>query len=157
MPQPALFGLALLLGTTAVQAQPVPSGCESLAGVPPRTNVGFEEVYERTMAQQCNFCHIGDDLGGFNIDPDFAYDSLINRGSTTGAGMVRVRPFQPAESWLWLKVNCQQPGLGLRMPFNGPPYLSPTLQALILDWILLGAPLFPVEDRILLAGFEQRF
>lgn len=156
MPRRALVGFALLLSATA-QAQPVPSGCESLVGVPPRMDVGFEEVYQRTMAQQCNFCHIGDDLGGFNIDPDFAYANLINIGSSTGAGMVRVRPFQPAESWLWIKVNCQQPGLGVRMPRNGPPYLSPTLQALIVDWILLGAPLFPDEDRILTARFEARF
>lgn len=156
MPRRALVGLALLLSVVA-QAQPIPSGCESLAGVPPRMDVGFDEVYKRTMAQQCNFCHIGDDLGGFNIDPDFAYANLINIGSSTGAGRVRVRPFRPEESWLWIKLNCQQPGLGVRMPFNGPPYLSPTLQALIVDWILLGAPLFPDEDRILTARFEERF
>lgn len=152
-----VLAVALWWGVSSAQAQVTPSGCEPLPGNPIYYNVGFDEIYTEILEQRCNGCHIGDDLGGFNIDYKFAYANLINIGSSTGAGMVRVRPGNPEMSFLWLKLNCDNPGRGTRMPFNGPPYLSPAQQAKIYDWIALGAPLFPDEERVFAGRFEARY
>lgn len=69
--------------------------------------------------------------------------------------MLRVRPFEPLASSLFLKVNCETPPFGSRMPLGGSP--SPELQALIHDWIASGAlmPQSPGAVRLFIGNFES--
>ena len=137
-----VLGLVLSVASASAFSQAgTPSGCESLQSIPTSYRGGFEGIYADIIVQRCNGCHIGDDQGGFNMDVDFAYGNVL-QPSSTGAGLFRVKPRDPLNSFLFRKINCSNPGLGERMPslpINGI-YLSVAEQARIYDWIASGAP-----------------
>jgi hypothetical protein len=92
----------------------------------------------------CNSCHttaggrvppVGMDLGSAN-----AYSQLVNAASVGKPGAIRVIPGDPENSYLIHKLEGRAGIVGLRMPRNGPPFLTDGQIRVIKRWIELGAP-----------------
>jgi hypothetical protein len=77
----------------------------------------------------CSGCH---SVGG---NPDF---TDVGSDAIYKIIPVHVTPGQPERSFLFVKINCQNPGRGARMPLGRAP-LSINQQGLIYDWIRQGA------------------
>ena len=125
------------------------SGCENLSAVAPFTQVSYSlNIQSIFNSGGCLDCHSGaggtGGAGGLNLETLSSYQSLL----APSVGNPRVLPGDPLNSVLFLKINCDMPGFGSRMPMDLGP-LSPVRQQLIFDWIRLGAPL-------LRSGFEDR-
>jgi hypothetical protein len=140
-----------------------PTGCEDISAQPVRFGVGFDEIYNNIVAVRCANCHTnGGSSGGMSLpDVNTAFTNWINviPVNVNAQDVVRIRPNNPVGSFVFLKVNCTTPGAsaGLRMPRNGPPYLTLAEQALIFDWILQGANRTANTDILFQGRFEDRF
>jgi hypothetical protein len=75
-----------------------------------------------------------------NLKAGSAYASLVNVASSGKPGATRVIPGNPSGSYLIQKLEGAPDIVGLRMPRNGPPYLTDAQIALIRQWIQNGAP-----------------
>jgi hypothetical protein len=101
------------------------------------------EASDSSGRSLCTGCHtnIGrTPLGGLNLIRDVAYDQLVNVSSVQRPGTLRVAPGNPDASYLVQKLE-GTPGIGgLRMPRNGPPYLTQGQMLIVRRWIEIGAP-----------------
>jgi hypothetical protein len=123
-----------------------PTGCENISSVPPFTQFNYNRNIQNIFDVNCQQCHQnGGAAGGLNLDLANSYNNLL---TAVGPNPARVIPNNPLGSVLFLKVNCDSPGAGTRMPQGADP-LSLAQQALLFDWIRLGAPLVR-------SGFEDR-
>jgi hypothetical protein len=77
--------------------------------------------------------------GGMNLKSGSAFASLVNVPSSGLAGAVRVIPGNADNSYLVKKLEGAAGIVGLRMPRNGPPFLSDAQIKMIRDWITAGA------------------
>lgn len=105
---------------------------------PPR----FREIQDAILSPRCAFagCHAAPaPAQGMDLSPGVAHASIVSVPSTELAGFDRVRPFDPAGSYLLLKLEGDAVIVGERMPFGGP-YLSDAEIATVRAWILAGAP-----------------
>jgi hypothetical protein len=75
---------------------------------------------------------------GLNLAGD-ATRALVNVPSVQKSGSVLVIPGDPANSYLIQKIKGAGGITGLRMPRNGPPYLTDGQVLVIERWIELGA------------------
>jgi hypothetical protein len=126
-----------------------PTDCDDLSSVAPFTQFNYPVVIQSIWQANCSGCHLGGgSSGGLDLDPPGSDLVLLNVPSAQDGSFTRVVPGDPLASLLFLKLNCDNPGLGSRMPLGGPN-LSLTQQALIFDWIEAGAPLMSngMEDR----------
>ena len=149
-----LFALALAWASTPVSAA---SGCDSIASIPITWNIDYSLDIQEVFNNRCSNCHVdhgGSPSGDLDLDPEFSYDNLVNGPSNEQPGRYLVVPGQPLDSVLFEKINCEVPNFGLRMP-RGRTALPLAEQALIFDWIMLGAPRLQT-DFILANGFESR-
>lgn len=137
--------LAATLSSTAQAGSP--SGCDSIAGVTPFTQFNYAVTIQAIWNNNCDGCHIGGSAAGLSLSAPASELNLINVPSFQDPAFTRVIPGDPVASLLFLKINCDDPGLGGRMPMGTS--LSSTQQRLIFDWIANGAPL--VSN-----GFEDR-
>jgi hypothetical protein len=134
--------------------------CDDLsAGVQPiRHDVSFEGDIRPFITKQCASCHGGQ--GGLSLSTANARNALIgaNENGTPSSGnatILRVRPFEPLASSLFLKLNCDVPPFGGRMPLGGSASIE--FQALVHDWIAAGA-LMPDSfggQRLFIGNFES--
>lgn len=138
-------------------------GPEDLSSVALNDNVDFSTQIQPIFNNHCSGCHIGGSSGGLSLAIGSAHANLVGVAANNGnAGIPRVTAGNPATSFLFRKLNCT--GLnglagtpfGLRMPRNGPPYLSAAQQALVHDWIREGATTAADPDRIWRSGLESR-
>ena len=89
----------------------------------------------------CVTCHTNvghPPAGNLNLAGD-PYAALVNVASTGRPGAVLVVPGDPESSYLVRKLEGRDI-TGLRMPRNGPPYLTDGQITVIRRWIELGAP-----------------
>ena len=126
-----------------------PDGCQNLSTVVPFTQISYSlNIQSIFNSAECLSCHTGagggGGAGGLNLEALNSYRNLL----APSIGNPRVLPGDPLNSVLFLKVNCDDPGFGSRMPMDTEP-LSEVRQQLIFDWIRLGAP-------VLRSGFEDR-
>jgi mono/diheme cytochrome c family protein len=150
---PSLFLAALLLSHNALAYEPPaqqfggPSDCDDLSAIAPFTQINYVTMIQGIFDSTCLNCHGGGGgAGGLNLELANSYSELL---APLAPRTPRVVPGSVAGSRLFLKINCNSPGGGLsRMPM-GDSALSSARQALIADWIRLGAPM-------LRAGFEDR-
>jgi hypothetical protein len=136
---------------------PGPAGCDSIASVPITWNIDYKVDVEPLFAQRCSNCHVdhaGMYEGDLDLDPGVSWDNLVGWPSMGDPEVLRVAPGEPLASSLFLKVNCEQPGFGERMPYGRPP-IPLAEQALIFDWIAAGAPR-TATDFVFFDGFEPR-
>lgn len=142
--------VALMLALSPLAAYAV-DDCDNLNGIPETPGVLWDDVWEEldTRASCTQNCHGGSqpaaelDLSNRQISIYF----LVGQPSAQDSFAPRVIPGNPSASLLFRKVNCQQPGIGSRMPL-GDSHLPVDLQALIYDWIAQGALGEPAEDPI---------
>jgi hypothetical protein len=89
----------------------------------------------------CTQCHntVGSRFNGLDLSPAVAYSNLVSVASRGKPGATRVIPGDPENSYLIHKLEGQPGIVGLRMPFNGPPYLVDGQISVIKRWIELGA------------------
>ena len=120
---------AVMAGATAKAA----SGCSDLRGTAIHPNVSWQldvkPILSATPGGRCIGCHNGGlapDVSDTNVDAIF---KLVN---------VYVKPGRPQESRLFVKINCESPDGGGRMPPGNQP-LSTLQQEIIYDWIAQGA------------------
>ena len=163
--------LLMCLASSAAHAWPVEEAAESkslqsLGGCDPlsekdhpiRYDVSFEGDIRPFITNQCASCHGGQ--GGLSLSTANARLGLIgaNERGTPSSGnstILRVRPFEPQASALFLKLNCDIPPFGGRMPLGGTA--STEFQALVHDWIAGGA-LMPDSfggERLFIGNFEE--
>ncbi|HEY3384404.1 MAG TPA: c-type cytochrome [Vicinamibacterales bacterium] len=102
----------------------------------------FSQVSSQVFTPACVGCHTDDGrtpAGGLNLKSSVAYAGLVNVASSGKPGAIRVIPGDPNNSYLVQKLEGAAGIVGLRMPRNGPPYLSDAQVALIRQWIAAGA------------------
>jgi hypothetical protein len=129
--------------------------CDTLDPAPLNTSVEFESIQAiftggPGQEARCTTCHAPSTSGGLSLAPENAFAALVNVDSSQDPTVKRVIPFSSSGSLLFQKVNCNNPGVGARMPL-GRPSLSLNEQRLIRDWINQGALL---RQRIFVDGFE---
>jgi mono/diheme cytochrome c family protein len=94
----------------------------------------------RTRCLQCHTSTGRNPSGGLNLNPDVAYEQLVNAPSTGQPGAIRVSPGNPDNSYLVKKLE-GAPGIaGRRMPTTGPPFLTDGQIKIVRRWIAIGAP-----------------
>lgn len=148
---------ALMASAVSSSAHATPGGCDSIASIPIRWNIDYGTDIQDLFATRCSNCHVdhgGAPFADLDLDPKWSYENLVDTPSTSGTGGIRVIPGNPMASVLYQKINCDDPDSGNRMP-NGRPPLPLVEQALIYDWIMLGAPR-TATDFIFATGFEPR-
>ena len=155
-----LLLLPLALGTDArvhaFETTQEPTECDSIDAVPMRFDIDYAEV-QLVWDAQCANCHVqsgGEPLAGLELDTGVSWFQLVGVPSSQDASLARVIPGDAKNSLLYQKVNCYFPAIGSRMPFERPE-LSVEQQALIHDWIVLGAS-ETTSEVIFLSGFEVR-
>jgi hypothetical protein len=99
-----------------------------------------EPLFERPFGKAGCSCHlpsspvtVGIQVSGLSLG---GYSALM-RGGNSGRDTIVV-PGDPCTSLLVQKTSNAPPS-GARMPSDGPPYLSPSEQRLLSDWIAEGA------------------
>jgi len=154
--------LALALASVApVAAFETRSGdaCESLPAdqFPIRYDVSFEGDIRSYVDNLCASCH--GSQGGMSLSLGNVVNSLLGsnergQASQGDPAILRVRPFEPQASALFLKLNCIPPPFGDPMPLGGSA--PQELQALVHDWIASGA-LLPNSGgtRLFIGSFES--
>ena len=96
----------------------------------------FSEIQNNIFQQSCAFsgCHVS---GGVNPDlSGNSYENIVNRVSSTG--MDYVKPNDPDNSYLLLKMLGSSGIIGSRMPLNSSPVPQNQIDAFI-QWINDGA------------------
>ncbi len=172
----ALAACGALASSLVANAQTPPSGCTSIAGVPPiYSGIEFGAAIEgiftnyNGMGNGCADCHTTNGgstmpTGELDLDPADTPSPYVNLlgmnrdgvDSPLYAGYVYVVPNHPEQSLLFMKVDCDNPGAGARMPLNNyMGGLSVQQIALIYDWIADGAPA-GTTDGIFRNGFDIR-
>jgi len=89
----------------------------------------------------CVTCHTNvghPPAGNLNLAGD-PYAALVNVASSTHPGAVLVIPGDPEASYLVRKIEGRDI-TGLRMPRNGPPFMTDGQISVIRRWIAIGAP-----------------
>jgi hypothetical protein len=149
MSRPALCLTALLAATLVLAA--CDEKLSSIAGPTPTLDPTFSSIQQsifestdsagRTACIQCHSSTGGrTPSSGMSLDHDVAYDNLVNAPVHEKPGAVRVIPGNPEGSYLIQKLEGASGIAGLRMPRNGPPYLTDGQILIIKRWIALGAP-----------------
>jgi hypothetical protein len=146
--------LALVAAAPTLGAQNL--SCADITGVEPITDVRFERDVLPILEDdflECTVCH--GNSGNLSLDDGAAtHDNLFcadTQGSVPDPPAKRVVPGAPLDSWLYLRVACDDPkDIGFAMPRNGE--LLTTLELRIIhDWIAQGA--LPA-DAIFVGDFE---
>lgn len=151
----SLFAALFVLACPAVHA--APTQCDSIASVPITWNIDYATDIQGLFNERCSNCHVdhaGSPDANLDLDPKWSYDNLVGSPSSSPTGGTLVIPGDPGNSVLFQKINCGVPDSGVRMP-RARPVLPLADQALIYDWIMLGAPRLPT-DFIFASGFELR-
>ena len=133
-----IAGIATACGsdTPTTPAAPTPA-----PGPPP---VSFStQIQAQILTPSCAPCHTDDGRtpsGGLNLKQGSAYANLVGVASTGKPGATRVIAGNPSGSYLVQKLEGAADIVGLRMPRNGPPFLTDAQVATIRQWIQNGAP-----------------
>ena len=136
------------LGILSLSILLVAVGCSSSSSSPsspsPTPTVTFStQIQQQIFNPACTACHTDDGRtpsSNLNLKSGVSISNLVNVASVGKAGAVRVIAGNPSGSYLIQKLEGAADIVGLRMPRNGPPYLTTEQVALIRQWIQNGAP-----------------
>ena len=129
------------------------SGCDQklsqVTGPSPNLQVTFgsiqQEIFQTTDTAgrtSCVTCHTSNGrnpAGNLNLAVD-PYAALVNVPSRQQTNLMLVKPGDPDNSYLIHKIEGRSSITGLKMPRNGPPYLTQGQILVIRRWIEIGAP-----------------
>lgn len=111
------------------------TNCDDLSSIPETPDVDYNTQIQPIWDTSCTGCHnpTATNSGGLDLQPGASLANLVNAPSSFANGLLRVQAGHPNRSFLFEKINCEQPQVGNRMrPTNA---MSLTEQALIRDWI----------------------
>jgi hypothetical protein len=112
--------------------QPIP--------VNPPVASDFQQIQDTIFTPICTACHIGANAPqGMRLDAANSYAMIVNVQSNEVPGLKRINPGNPDSSYLVQKIQGTA-AVGVRMPANGPPYLTQTQIDLVRRWVAAGAP-----------------
>jgi hypothetical protein len=101
------------------------------------------QIQQQILNPACVACHTDEGrtpASNLNLKTGVSIANLVNAASVGKTGAVRVIPGNPSGSYLIQKLEGAPDIVGLRMPRNGPPFLTTEQIALIRQWIQNGAP-----------------
>jgi hypothetical protein len=142
---------AFALAHAAVGHAGTPSGCTRIADIPVQYAVSYGAAVQSLFDDYatdggmagCVDCHFSpppQPSGELDLSAGVSWGHLVNVPSGEDPGILYVVPGRPEDSLLFRKVNCDDPGVGGRMPLDGyGGGLTAEQQALIYDWIAGGA------------------
>lgn len=140
----------LLALTLAVGASACDEKLSTLAGPTPDLEPTFSSIqaniFELTDSagrNSCISCHTNvgrTPAGNLNLLHDVAYDQLVNVTAGQNANLKYVTPGNPDASYLLHKIDGRAGIVGLKMPRNGPPFMTDGQILILRRWIELGAP-----------------
>lgn len=129
-------------GALVDAGEPEDGGSEVDAGaIDERTR--YTWVQKNIFSQICAaYCHRGASAPkGLQLDAHHAYERIVGVPSTGLPALQLIKPGDPANSYLYLKVIPADPRrVGERMPLNEPPYLPLEKLEALRAWIARGAP-----------------
>ncbi|SDD95045.1 hypothetical protein [Aquimonas voraii] len=133
------------------------TGCDDLAALAVTPRVDYHTQIQPIWEIRCSNCHVNfgsAPAAELSLNAEDSWIELVDIPSVQAAGRTRVLPGQVAASYLFEKINCEQPAVGTRMP-RGRIAIPLSEQALIRDWIQQGAR--ELTPPLLFAdGFEPR-
>lgn len=140
----------LLALAFAVSASACDEKLSTLAGPTPDLEPTFSSIqaniFELTDSagrNSCISCHTNvgrTPAGNLTLLHDVAYDQLVNVTAGQNANLKYVTPGNPDASYLLHKIEGRTGITGLKMPRNGPPFMTDGQILILRRWIELGAP-----------------
>jgi hypothetical protein len=141
---------SLILGMACICSLACDEKLASVAGPTPNLEPTFasiqNDIFQTTDSSgrtRCLNCHTDTGRtpsGGMNLNPNGAYEQLVNAPSGRKPGAVRVIPGDPDNSYLVQKLEGAPGIVGSRMPLNSPSFLTEGQIKIIRRWIAIGAP-----------------
>lgn len=121
----------------------VKSPTEPLSDPGTGTALAFSRIQAQIFTPTCAKagCHASSSAeAGLVLEAGQAYGNLVGRPSSQRSDLARVQPGDPERSYLILKLRGDPSITGLRMPQDGPPFLTSEQIDGIAAWIRAGAP-----------------
>jgi hypothetical protein len=117
------------------------SGTGSTGSTAPGTpTADFESIQENVFTPICSPCHSGASAPeGLMLDAAHSYNLLVGVPSTEVPTFDRVKPGDPSQSYIIIKLTNGAGIVGNQMPLNEKPLPAATIAA-ISQWITNGAP-----------------
>jgi len=84
-----------------------------------------------------DMCH-GSSAGNMGLTPGHEFEAMINVVSSENPPMLRVKPGDPEQSYVYLKVACEGGIFDRCMPLSSG--FDPRVKQMFHDWIEAGAP-----------------
>lgn len=144
------FFSSMLLGMACIALAACDEKLSTIAGPTPGLEPTFASIQSdifqttdsagRTRCLQCHTSTGRNPAGGLNLNPEGAYEQLVNAPSTGKPGAVRVVPGNPDASYVVQKLEGTAGIAGRRMPTTGPPFLTDGQIKIVRRWIAIGAP-----------------
>ena len=114
---------------------PTPTATVVPTVTPVGAKVGFAAV-QQILTGNCTGCHPPNQ--GMDLTTGHVYANIVNVKSHEVPSLVRVKPGDPADSYLYQKVTQLRPAVGVRMPKDGQPLRADEITTLRV-WIEQGA------------------
>jgi hypothetical protein len=103
----------------------------------------YVENIQPIFDEHCVACHSpggeGYNATGLDLRPEHSYANLVWTPSSQDPNRLLVDPNSVDDSLLWHKINCDEPGVGVRMPKDQPRLPFQTDQLAIRTWLVRGA------------------
>ena len=139
---PALSCLSAALGGCAGNGMGLDMNGNPLAAgssAPAALSADFQSIQDNVFTPICTRCHLGADAPeGLQLDQAHSYALLVGVPSAEVPSLDRVKPGDPADSYLIKKLEGASGIVGAQMPFGGP-YLPQSTLDVIQQWITNGA------------------
>lgn len=157
--------LAFALTALALAAPRAYAACDDIGGIAPRYDIVFEVDIQPLIGgvpgtPYCQSCHVSSASGGLNMAPANVRLNLLGPDETGQESLnfppwKRIVPGRPTASLVYQRIHCDDSPPG-RMPpgasgATDPQFLQ--MQALVHDWIALGA-IMADTDRRFVGDFE---
>ena len=119
--------------------QPIGSGGSTGGPV----TADFQSIQDNVFTPICSVCHIGAGAPeGLQLDAAHSYNLLVGVPSVEEPTLLRVKPSDPANSYMLHKIEGAAGIVGGQMPLGETPLPQATIAA-INQWITNGAPNAP--------------
>jgi Bacterial Ig-like domain len=103
----------------------------------------FQSIQANVFTPICSVCHIGAGAPeGLQLDAAHSYNLLVGVPSVEEPNLLRVKPSDPANSYMFHKIKGPPGIVGGQMPLGETPLPQATIAA-ISQWITNGAPNTP--------------
>ena len=130
--------------------QPIGSGGNSGGPV----TADFQSIQDNVFTPICSVCHIGASAPeGLQLDAAHSYNLLVGVPSVEEPNLLRVKPSDPANSYMLHKIEGAPGIVGGQMPLGETPLPQATIAA-ISQWIADGAPNAPTAAAAAASSFE---